>query len=178
MNLKEKEEILAYVRKLLVKSCITVTEKEFDNIEVSDLGLGIPKIIGHQIIVYVNNEKYCAKEIILLPNQIIPEHKHPPITKYSYPGKTETFRCRYGEVYLYVEGVPVLKPKGKVPKNKEKYFTVWHELILKPGEQYTILPNTKHWFQSGKEGAVVSEFSSTSYDEYDVFTDPDIIRIQ
>jgi D-lyxose ketol-isomerase len=34
-----------------------------------------------------------------------------------------------------------------------------------------------HWFQAGAEGAVVSEFSSTSRDEYDVFTDPRIVRI-
>ena len=38
-------------------------------------------------------------------------------------------------------------------------------------------PNTRHWFQGGPEGAVISEFSTTSYDEYDVFTDPNIRRI-
>ncbi len=37
-------------------------------------------------------------------------------------------------------------------------------------------PNTRHWFQAGDEGAVLSEFSSTSYDEYDVFTHPRIDR--
>ena len=40
----------------------------------------------------------------------------------------------------------------------------------------TIPPDTLHWFQAGAEGAVVSEFSSTSIDEADVFTDPDIQR--
>jgi D-lyxose ketol-isomerase len=54
---------------------------------------------------------------------------------------------------------------------------VWHEIVLRPGEQYTIPSNTKHWFQAGDEGAVVSEFSSTSRDEADIFTDPDIERI-
>lgn len=39
-----------------------------------------------------------------------------------------------------------------------------------------LAPKTCHWFQAGDEGAVVSEFSSTSYDEYDVFTDPRIDR--
>ena len=41
----------------------------------------------------------------------------------------------------------------------------------------TIPPNTLHWFQSGDEGSLVSEFSSTSRDEFDIFTDPRIKRI-
>jgi D-lyxose ketol-isomerase len=52
-----------------------------------------------------------------------------------------------------------------------------HEIELHPGDQYTIPPDTLHWFQAADEGAVVSEFSSTSRDEFDVFTDPRIQRI-
>ena len=33
-----------------------------------------------------------------------------------------------------------------------------------------------HWFQAGSGGAVVSEFSSPSHDEFDIFTDPRIGR--
>ena len=50
-------------------------------------------------------------------------------------------------------------------------------MILNPGEQYTILPNTLHWFQARQDGAIVSEFSSTSRDNSDVFSDPRIRRI-
>ena len=39
------------------------------------------------------------------------------------------------------------------------------------------MPGTKHWFQSGPEGAVISEFSTKSTDETDVFTDKRIVRI-
>ena len=53
---------------------------------------------------------------------------------------------------------------------------MFHEIALRPGEQYTIPPNTLHWFQAGPEGAVVSEFSSRSTDENDIFTDPNIRR--
>jgi D-lyxose ketol-isomerase len=49
--------------------------------------------------------------------------------------------------------------------------------VLRPGEQYTLKPDTLHWFQAGDRGAVVSEFSSASIDELDVFTDPNIKRI-
>ena len=48
--------------------------------------------------------------------------------------------------------------------------------MLAPGEQFTISPDTLHWFQAGPEGAVVSEFSTQSRDELDVFTDPEIER--
>jgi len=91
-------------------------------------------------------------------------------------GKEETFRCRWGEVYLYVPGEPAPNLKAQPPQGSEAYYTARHEIILKPGEQYTILPNTLHWFQGGDEGAVVSEFSTRSRDEFDLFTDPHIQR--
>jgi D-lyxose ketol-isomerase len=89
----------------------------------------------------------------------------------------ETFRCRSGQVWLYVEGEPTPDPKGQVPEGSEAYYTVFHEIELNPGQQYTIPPNTLHWFQAGPDGAIVSEFSSTSRDESDYFTDPRIKRI-
>lgn len=51
-----------------------------------------------------------------------------------------------------------------------------HEIVLHPGEQYTIPPDTLHWFQAGDEGAGVSEFSTRSRDKFDIFTDPQIRR--
>ncbi|HDG62565.1 MAG: D-lyxose/D-mannose family sugar isomerase [Thermotoga sp. 4484_232] len=175
MKRKLRDELARRAKEILDRAGIVITDKEYQEMEVTDFGLGRPEEIGLQIVVYVNNERYCAKELILLPNQICPEHRHPPFD--DYPGKQETFRCRWGEVYLYVEGDPTPNPKGRVPVDKKGHFTVWHEIVLKPGDQYTIPPNTKHWFQAGPEGAVVSEFSSTSYDEKDVFTDPEIKRI-
>jgi len=157
---------------MLRKACITVTDEEANRMEIADFGLGNPAV-GLQIIVYVNNDRYCAKELVILPNQTCPEHRHPPVN--GKQGKQETFRCRWGKVYLYVEGEPTPVPKCR-PPYREEYYTVWHEIILNPGEQFTIPPNTRHWFQAGDEGAIVSEFSSTSTDEYDAFTDPEIKR--
>jgi len=50
------------------------------------------------------------------------------------------------------------------------------EMVLGPGEQFTIPPDTLHWFRAGDEDAIVSEFSTRSRDESDVFTDPRIRR--
>ena len=40
------------------------------------------------------------------------------------------------------------------------------------GRAVTIPPNTWHWFAAGADGAIVSEFSSTSRDELDQWADP------
>jgi D-lyxose ketol-isomerase len=158
---------------------IVLTDRERANIEVADLGLNELELTGLELVTYVNTDRYCAKELVLFPRQTCPEHIHPPIQTETGkdPGKMETFRCRWGRVYLYVEGEPAANPKAVVPKGSEPYYTVFHEIELGPGEQYTIPPNTKHWFQGGDEGAIVSEFSSTSRDESDIFTDPRIRRM-
>ena len=113
--------------------------------------------------------------MVLFPHQTCPEHRHAPLP--GYPGKEETFRCRYGTVYLYVEGEPADSPLAKPPAGSEAYYTVWHEIVLREGDQYTMMPDTWHWFQAGEDGAVVSEFSTKSLDETDIFTDPRIRRI-
>jgi len=161
---------------LFKKAGIVITKKEANSIETADFGLGIYEKIGLGVLVYVNTSRCCAKELALLPWQICPEHRHPPIDKLN-PGKEETFRCRWGEAYLYVPGARLKGPHAKVPPEKRKYFTVWHEIVLKPGYQYTLKPNTLHWFQAGPAGAVISEFSTTSVDEKDIFTDEEIHRI-
>jgi len=161
---------------LLKKAGIAVTSQEARKIEVADMALGMIEKIGLQVIVYENNDRYCAKELIMLPGQTCPEHRHPPRSDQN-PGKQETFRCRWGIVYLYTEGKPARKLKAVVPVERKEYFQVFHEIVLKPGEQYTLPPNTLHWFQAGPKGAVVSEFSSLSDDDSDVFTDPLINRV-
>ncbi len=160
---------------LLNQVGIQLTPEERENIEIAEFGLGELERTGLELVVYINNDRYCAKELVLFSGQTCPEHRHPPVG--ADPGKMETFRCRWGKVYLYVEGEPMPDIQAKVPEGSEEYYTVFHEIELNPGQQYTIPPNTLHWFQAADEGAIVSEFSSTSTDEFDIFTDPRIKRI-
>ena len=154
------------------KANIVISEAEKKNVEVADFGLDKVEKVGLQLVVYINTERVCAKEMVLLPYQTCPEHMH--VDSYGQEGKEETFRCRYGKVYLYVSGDGNKDCiQGKLP---ETDVTVFHEIILNPGEQYTIMPGTLHWFQGGPDGAVVSEFSTRSTDETDVFTDKKIVR--
>lgn len=169
------ERVKKEALELFQKANIVLSEEEKASLEIADFGLSNIEVSGLQLITYVNTDKVCAKELALLPHQTCPEHKHP---KRSFDeGKEETFRCRYGLVYLYVEGKETVPRAVKPPAGDEPYYTVFHEIILQPGEQYTIYPNTLHWFQAGEQGAVISEFSTRSTDETDVFTDPRIKRV-
>jgi D-lyxose ketol-isomerase len=153
---------------------IALTPEEAQRIEVADFGLGELNRTGLQLLTYLNTRRVCAKELVLFAGQTCPEHVHPPLK--DEPGKEETFRCRWGEVYVFVPGEATPNPYALPPAGDETYYTVYHETVLRPGEQYTLAPNTRHWFQAGPQGAVVSEFSTTSHDESDLFTDPRIKR--
>ena len=142
-----------HAAEMLAEAGIVLTPAERDAIEVADFGLSRLREAGLMVLVYVNTDRYCAKELVLYPGQTCPEHRHPPFD--GGPGKEETFRCRRGLVRLHVDG---------------------RELVLGAGEQFTIPPDTLHSFTAGAEGAVVSEFSSTSRDDLDVFTDPQVRR--
>jgi D-lyxose ketol-isomerase len=157
------------------KAGIAVTDEEKSKIEILDFDLGDFENVGLEILVYVNTARVCAKELILFPRQTCVEHLHPTIKKVS--GKEETFRCRWGKVFLYVPGRATAKIKARKHESIKDHLTVFHEIVLNPGEQYTLSPDTLHWFQGGPKGAVVSEFSTTSTDEQDRFTDPRVIRV-
>jgi len=176
MKLKEVIKARKKAARMLTRARIAITPREAENIEVSDFGLGDLKNVGLLVVIYENNDRYCAKEIVLLPRQICPEHRHPPVGESSI-GKQETFRCRWGEVYLYVPGEPTPNPRARIPDKYRPHFTIGKEIILRPGDQYTLPPNTLHWFQAGDKGAILSEFSSQSLDKYDIWTDSSLQRL-
>lgn len=159
----------------LEQAGIVVSPEEAERIEVADFGLGDLDRTGLEVLTYVNTERVCAKELVLFPHQTCPEHRHPSVD--GQPGKEETFRVRRGSVTLYVEGPATPNPRCQPPRGTEQYFTAWHEIPLDPGQQHTIPPDTRHWFQAGSDGAVVTEFSTRSTDEHDIFTNPHIVRI-
>lgn len=160
---------------LFEEAGIVLTPEERAHIEVADFGLSDLQRQGLELVTYVNTERVCAKELALFPRQTCPEHRHPPVD--GAPGKEETFRCRWGEVFLFVPGPPADEPGAHPPvEPPEDRYTVFHQIHLRPGDQYTIYPDTPHWFQAGDQGAVVSEFSTRSRDEFDIFTDPAVQR--
>lgn len=178
MKYSQYKEYQEKTYEVLSKAGIILTDKEKENIEVADFGLNNLKEIGLQLITYINTNKVCAKEMVLFPYQTCPQHKHisgVDNNNKQFEGKEETFRVRKGTCYLYVSGEGNINSiKAKIPNTD---VNVFKEIILHEGEQYTIYPNTWHWFQAGDECAIISEFSTTSRDEYDIFLDKNIVRI-
>ena len=135
----ERSEIRRFQQQaaeMLDRANVVITQQERDNIEIVELGLGEFKTTGLAIITYFNFDRYSAKELMMFPRQTCAEHRHPPVK--DDPGKTETFRCRWGKVWLYVEGEMMTTPAEKVPQGSEDYYKVFHEIELNPGDQYTI----------------------------------------
>ena len=139
----------------LAAAGIVLTPAEIAQIEIADFGLGRLAEIGLEVVVYVNTERVCAKELVMFPFQACPEHRHPPFP--GSPGKEETFRVRAGLADVYIGGSTTA-------------------ITLRPGEQLIVPPDTLHWFQAGPDGAIVSEFSTQSRDDLDIFSDPAIRR--
>jgi len=165
-----QQRALAY----LDRAGVVLSEGERKNISVADFGLSDLERQGAQILTFFNTERISAKVIVLFPWQILPEHWHPALRENV--GKEEIFRVRWGELYLYVPGEAVPHPRAKVPEAEKNNFTVWHEIIMGPGNQYIVPPQTVHWFQAGPEGVVIDDYSSTARDLQDGFTNPRVVR--
>jgi N-acetylneuraminate synthase len=133
------------VRTLLEDAGIAVTVPT-EQIEIADFGLERFREVGLGIIVRVNEPEYCSKWLTLYPGQACPWHYHKL--------KKETFFVYKGEVELACGD---------------------EEIVLKPGESYTIPIGAEHAFRS-KTGAVIEEVSTHDENSDSYFRNPDIIR--
>lgn len=158
---------------MIRNSGIGIRAEECAKIEVVDFGLSHLEGEGVQVLTLVQTERISVKVLVLFPNQTEPEHWHPPVGK--DPGKEETIRVIWGTVYFYTPGNNNFE-QGFLVKGKESCYTMRHETIMNPGDQITLQPGEKHWFQARNDGAVMYSFSTVARDALDQFTDPDIVR--
>lgn len=159
---------------MMRESGICVTDEEVKKVEVADFGLGRLDVEGAQILTLVATDRIAVKIVALFPRQTLPEHWHPRVGE--DPGKEETIRVVSGIVRIYIPG-DVSMREGFIPAGQEEAYTMRHELVFKPGDQISLEPGMKHWFQAGQAGAVMYSFSTVARDVLDCFTDPDIKRI-
>jgi D-lyxose ketol-isomerase len=52
---------------VLDKAGVVLTPDEKEGMEVADFGLGDLERTGLELVVYINTERYCAKELVLFP---------------------------------------------------------------------------------------------------------------
>lgn len=172
MTRQKYEEQVKKTLDYFEKANIKLTEKEKSNIEIADFGKNMIDEIGLQLLVYVNTERVCAKEWCSF--RVRPARSTSIYLPAESPGKRKPSAADSEKsISMWRVKKNTEKIKASVPASE---ITVFHEIVLRPGEQYTIQPETLHWFQAGKEGAVISEFSTRSTDETDIFTDKSIIR--
>ena len=169
----EQRQAQAAANQLLRQAGILLTDREQSSIEVADFGLSNLAVEGAQILTLVQTARLSVKLLALMPYQTEPEHWHPPVG--GDPGKEETVRHLYGDLYFYVDGADGLS-RGYIPDGKEAAYSMRHEIVLLPGEQLTCQPGDKHWFQAGPRGAVLFSFSTVARDILDCFTDPLVQR--
>ena len=152
---------------------IQMTDAEARAIEVVDFGLGCIAAEGVQVFTLFATLRISAKVLVMLPNQTEPEHWHPPVD--GDPGKEETIRVIAGTLNFYIPGKDTLRD-GWIPEGKADCYTCRHEIVMKPCDQLTLAPGTRHWFQAPAGGAVFYSFSTCVRDGLDRFTDPAIVR--
>ena len=170
----EYEAARARAAELIRSAGIVLTDVEARAIEVADFGLGRLEQEGAQILAVVQTERISVKLLVLFPGQTEPEHWHPRVG--DDPGKEETVRVVSGTLFFYREGEGVVD-EGAVPEGKEDVYTCRREIVMRPGDQITLPPGEKHWFQGRDEAVVLYSFSTVARDVLDGFTDPAIERV-
>lgn len=169
LSLKEQRDIRKNAMKYFDKAGIVLSEKEkAKKLKIFDYNTGDFYKMGMVIVTFINTKRYCGKYVLFFPGQCCGEHWHPNIG--GKKGKEETLRVLYGQAYAYGDGTPTKKIKAKIPEGKEGNFSSKHEVILNPGDQYTVGLNEKHWWQASPMGFIALEVSSTSRDKYDLYT--------
>ncbi len=170
---KDFKEVCQKSIAMIEKAGLLLTEADKLKMTAADFGLNEIKKEGIQILTLFQTGRIAGKILVLLPFQTEPEHWHPTVG--DDPGKEEVIRALGGDLYFYIPGEDNMK-KGFIVDGKEDFYTMRHEVDMKPGDQLELPAGTKHWFQAGAKGAVMYSFSTTVTDLNDQFTDPNIVR--
>lgn len=164
-----ESEIMRQAKDLINGSGFPVTPAELERLEVNDFGLGHPEKEGFAFIDILRSPRLRITLLVLLPGQTLPQHVHPRYE--GEVGKEETLRVLYGATRVYIKGGGCVGPIN-IPADKDPYYTARTEIALQPGEQFTVEPETEHWFQGGPEGSVNICFQNRVDENRNIFFDP------
>lgn len=159
--------VLAEGRALIERTGLAITDTEWATLAANDFGLGRLRVEGFVFIDLLRTSRVRITLLVLLPSQTLPEHLHPAYG--TEPGKEETLRCLWGETKVVMPGEPT--PGLVIPTGKETFYTVRHAVTIRPGQQCTVPPVTRHWFQAGPEGAVNLAFQNRVDETHNIFTE-------
>ena len=169
MDAQQQTVVTQQVKDLIQKSGLALSVDEWSQLAVNDMGLGDITSEGFAFVDILRSAKLRITALVLLPNQTLPQHVHPPYG--GEPGKEETLRVLYGHTKVFVEGEA--SANVRVPQGKDQYYTAKREIALDAGGQYTIAPGIKHWLQAGAQGSVNMTFQNRVDETKNIFDDPD-----
>ena len=129
------------------------------NVWIADFGLGCFPQVGMGGMIWVNRQdyNYFGLDIFLLPNQMIPEHRH-AATEKAKP-KMESWQVRSGMVFTFGEGAPTEDLLKRIPESQQPTVKSQHGVPLKLHEvAHLNRINAWHFMIAGAEGAWVTEY--------------------
>ncbi len=154
---------------LVLRSGFPIGEAELKTLQTNDFGLNNFEHEGFVFTDLLRTPFVRMTLMVFLPGQTLPQHKHPPHE--DSPGKEESVRTLWGQFKVYVEG-DSHRQDLVFPESKEPYYTARKETVLEVNEQFSVPPDTAHWFQAGPEGAVVLAVQNRVNEDYNQFYDP------
>ncbi len=169
MDTSQIKVVTDKAKALIKRSGLILSEHDWQQFAVNDFGLGDIYREGLLFVDILRSDRLRITVIVLLPHQSIPQHRHPSYDTES--GKEETLRVLYGHTQVFIEGTQN-NTHAPIPSEKEAYYTVKHKIALDAGQQYTVPPGTKHWFQAGPEGSVNMTFQNRVDETKNIFDDP------
>ena len=156
-----------------------ISENLRKNMWATDFDLGdFPNVgMGGIFWAHENKNGVFGHEIILLPNQMLIEHRHVPGN--GLPAKNECWQARAGKTYCFGEKGedPSKYPNVKVPESQKKFITV-HKVVCADSKEGNVvwLPRleSSHYQIAGPEGAVVTEYGAFHSNDNNRYTNPKV----
>lgn len=130
---------------------------------VSDFGMHDFEHLGLTEMIWVNQQEYgyYAMTMYLLPNQMLPEHRHMPITSApARPAKHESWRVLSGWVYDFSEIGPASSNRPEIPKSfgpvRSRNVVIQHEGEVRQLKKL----ESWHFMKASPQGAIVDEYGN------------------
>jgi len=168
MDPQQLNAVQEQVKDLINRSGLVLSESEWAQLAINDFGLGDIFREGFAFVDILRTQRIRITVLVLLPNQTLPQHVHPPYD--GETGKEETLRVMAGHTRVFIEGEEA--DNVNLPLGKEQYYTALKEIPLDAGEQYTVEPGIKHWFQAGPDGSVNMTYQNRVDETQNIFDDP------
>lgn len=141
---------------------------------ITDFNLGDFENVGMAGIFWLNDSVhgYFGHEIYLLPNQMIPEHRH-MATK--FPAKFESWKVNHGWCYNFGIGDPTTNAPA-LPASQKNFITSLN-FVRQDVDEVVHLKEieSRHFLFAGDNGLIVTEYA-TYHDGAGLrFTNPNVV---